>query len=460
MILPMRSLRARALAATIVAALPSCASFDLGLGCSSLAYGVDWTNAGKPDRAIECLDGYLVRHKDSDPPERVALAYSRRGWAHQVSGRMTQALADYQDWLRLAPEPVEAQLAIADAQLELRQYGEARTGYQEILNARPGAVPAAVGYALAMSGLGHFADALRVVNAALAADPSASTLLARARIQRAKGDLAAAMADLDVAVVRFADSPQAFLARGHAQIEQRQPEAALADFDAALKLVPDWVVAFAGRGAANVALDRVDAALPDLDRAIRTALAPLPMARLNRSRAHFARGHVDRAIADVDAALVADAGLPEAHVLRALYLDASGAPDEARAALARAGELAQDSRAIGNVAWVLATSTRATLRDGALAVTYMTRVCEAAGRYGCTQARELEILAAAYAEAGKFKDAAKRQRAAIATVKDRAPDSPELAAYRERLALYDSRQPYRDPSGPMSPYLPFVDPRP
>jgi hypothetical protein len=53
----------------------------------------------------------------------------------------------------------------------------------------------------------------------------------------------------------------------------------------------------------------------------------------------------------------------------------------------------------------------------------------------------IDTLAAAFAEAGKFKEAAEQERQAMAM---EGPSKDELKAMQARLLLYEQRRPYRD----------------
>ena len=111
------------------------------------------------------------------------------------------------------------------------------------------------------------------------------------------------------------------------------------------------------------------------------------------------------------------------HLERALRPDATGLRDA-------------DALSITNtLAWVLATSRDANLRDGARALE-LARAC--AEKSGYAQAGILETLAAAHAESGDFEEAIRVQRAAL----ERVPTAYR-SALEERLSSFAKRQPFR-----------------
>jgi hypothetical protein len=77
-------------------------------------------------------------------------------------------------------------------------------------------------------------------------------------------------------------------------------------------------------------------------------------------------------------------------------------------------------------------------RNGPEAVTLAINDCE---RVGWRDSVELDTLAAACAEAGKFDEAVRYEREAIAIPDD---DMEWAAQLKKRLALYQLRQPYRE----------------
>lgn len=92
------------------------------------------------------------------------------------------------------------------------------------------------------------------------------------------------------------------------------------------------------------------------------------------------------------------------------------------------------------LAWVLATTEEAILRNGAEAVQLAEEVSEESGR---GDARPLDVLAAAYAEAGRFDDACRTAAEALELATAKGPKE-DVEAIRQRLELYRDRKPFRE----------------
>lgn len=97
-------------------------------------------------------------------------------------------------------------------------------------------------------------------------------------------------------------------------------------------------------------------------------------------------------------------------------------------------------------AWRLATSTRASARSGTEAVRWAERIVKATKR---KHARSLEVLAAAYAEAGRFAEAvatAEEARAVADALEDSNPTKQLLLdRIGKQLEQYRRGEPHRDP---------------
>jgi Flp pilus assembly protein TadD len=104
--------------------------------------------------------------------------------------------------------------------------------------------------------------------------------------------------------------------------------------------------------------------------------------------------------------------------------------------------------ALNNVAWLLATSADATVRNGAEAVRLAEHACRLSGN---AQPPELGALAAAYAEAGRFPEAVETAQKAVDAA--RAGGNDQLAALGEQLLhLFRAGKPYHEPgASPTSP---------
>ena len=113
--------------------------------------------------------------------------------------------------------------------------------------------------------------------------------------------------------------------------------------------------------------------------------------------------------------------------------------DEARKSLEQAVHLEpSDPSTLNDLAWMLATTKDARVRNGRRAVTIATKACALSN---WTNAFSIDTLAAAYAAAGNFSDAVKYQEMAISRLKpeDR---TAQLAGMQRRLQQYVIGQPF------------------
>jgi len=130
----------------------------------------------------------------------------------------------------------------------------------------------------------------------------------------------------------------------------------------------------------------------------------------------------------------------EARVNLAHLLSRDGRAAEAAREFQQALALrADDAQALGGLAWIRATAADTSLRSPAEAVALAERAATLTGHKDLSV---LDALAAAYASADRFDEAIDVARSAIAQAT--LSGQPDVAAqFRERLALYQKRQPYR-----------------
>jgi tetratricopeptide (TPR) repeat protein len=185
---------------------------------------------------------------------------------------------------------------------------------------------------------------------------------------------------------------------------------AIADFTAAMAQAPRLADPLRDRGLAYYLKGDIDHALADLNEAIR--LNPQDaVAFNNRGAAHLKGRCYPESVADLETALRLKSHFPNPRK---------------------------------HFAWLRATCRDPAFRDGAAAVAHASRGLELCKE---TPAEWCAVAAAAYAETGDFDQAVQWQTKCLEKCGPAVEPSQQ-----ERLALFESRQPFRDRSaaGPMS----------
>jgi len=188
-----------------------------------------------------------------------------------------------------------------------------------------------------------------------------------------------------------------FLNRGKALYTKKDYDKALEAYDAALHINPQLADAFVARGMVWYERKDYDRAVADFARAIE--IDPrLARAYLFRGYAEQLTGNIDAAIADYSQAIAVDPTLAAAH---------------------------------NKLAWELATSARAPVRDGQRAVELALKACELSH---WNNPNYVDTLAAAYARAGNFEEAVRWQRKAMESLADNDNATPRLRLYEKGKA--------------------------
>jgi hypothetical protein len=115
-------------------------------------------------------------------------------------------------------------------------------------------------------------------------------------------------------------------------------------------------------------------------------------------------------------------------------------PEESKKSNQTASQIDIDSNYANNLAWMLATSSEATNRNGVLAVELAEHACE---RTHYRETIMIGTLAAAYAEAGRFDDAISTGQKAC-TLASELGEPELLKRNQELLALYRAHLPYHE----------------
>jgi serine/threonine-protein kinase len=230
----------------------------------------------------------------------------------------------------------------------------------------------------------------------------------------------------------------AYAYRGWAYREQDRFDEAIRDYDRAIELQPSAAAWWNNRASIKITAGRFEDAIGDLDKAI--GISPTATAFQNRGWAKVMLKRYAAAAADLDRAVELGPTSALAFVHRAEARAGLGRWTQALADAEEAARREPESPGGWNmVAWLKATCPDPAVRDGGAAVTAAIRACEAARWVGGSY---LDTLAAAYAEAGRFADAARSQERAL---RDAKFADKEGKVARERLELYRQGKPYRTP---------------
>ena len=198
------------------------------------------------------------------------------------------------------------------------------------------------------------------------------------------------------------DFTQAQFQRGICLIKLEKTEDALRDFDTVIRREPQYGPAYKRRGIARLQAKMYEKSLRDFSQALKLS-APDAELYNNRGMAYAALNNYAFAINDYK---------------QALEINQKEAPQISN-----------------NLAWLLATCSDSTHRNGELAIQYAKQACELSqwSYYGA-----LDTLAAAYAENGRFDDAVRWQKRSLGY----APEKSK-AELKARLKLYEQGKPYR-----------------
>jgi tetratricopeptide (TPR) repeat protein len=213
-------------------------------------------------------------------------------------------------------------------------------------------------------------------------------------------------------------------------------ERALADFDRTIEIKPDYANARFNRGEIHYEQGEFRRAIDDYNQAIR--LSPRDSAAFNsRGHAYYKLKDYRQALRDYTDAIRVDPTNAAAYTNRgdayADKADFARASSDYRAAIRIDPAL---GRAYQSAAWLLATCPVDRFRDSKLALEAAQKAIELDGE---DDYRYLDTLAAAYANAGDFREARELQSKVVSL----AP-AAEAERYEERLALYRQDRPYRD----------------
>jgi tetratricopeptide (TPR) repeat protein len=351
----------------------------------------------------------------------------------ELQERPEKKMADLDEAVRLMPGDAATFRARGLTLANMDKLDLALTDLRKALELDPsnGATYEAVAIVLARQK--KYDEALATLDKVRRLSPdSAEPLLQRARIHLQQRKLDAALDDLTQALAMVPGSVDLLLLRASVYQEKGEKRKALADADRALKLQPNQPRTIRTHALLLAEDDRLGEATDELEDLAK--LNPKDAETLLQLAMFYGAGKKSaKAIEAYTAVLALEPD--EWQALRGrgdAYLN-MGKQAEAVADYEKAIKLQpKDESVLNNLAWVLATSPEAKLRDGRRAIKLAIEACKLTNYKA---AYILSTLAAAYAETGDYATAIKWSTKAV-EIGDKQYDDDlkkELASYKDYL---------------------------
>ena len=418
------------------------------------ATAVQWTAPAVVLAALLLTLGYITVQRNSvyrtslaiwqdtvDKCPASPVAHNNLGNALTALARTEEAMQHYRQALRLKADYADAYNNLGKAQDDLGRTEEAIKLYRAALHLRPNkAVPHFnLGHALADLGrteeaIEHYRQALQLNPEYADAHNNLGNLLAR------RGETNRAIAHYQEALRLKPDYADAHNNLAAVFAAKGMTREAIEHLQQALQLRPDNADAHNNLAAALAQAGKTEEAIRQYQEAAR--LKPdLAVVRYNLATALAQVGRTDEALQHYQQALRLKPDFAPAHYHLARILDAQGRTEEAAAHYSAFLQQTPDSReGLHGLAWLLATREPAQGGDPAQAVQLAQRARELGGE---DIAECLDTLAAAYAAAGRFDEAALAAERAVQLAQS-AEQATLARNIQSRLELYRAGRPYRE----------------
>ncbi|MCP4590589.1 MAG: sulfatase-like hydrolase/transferase [bacterium] len=391
---------------------------------------------GKAEPALEAYRKALELAPHS-PEIQFALAA-----AQEYQGDLEQAEASYLRAIAADPTLAGTHLGLANIYAEDERYDEALIEYQTAASLAPNRAEVYFKWGMVFRALGRQDEAIDKLKTAVRLDPEhgQATAFLGEMLHKA-GRIAEAIDVLTRASQAAPDSVSIHrrLAEWHAQTGNHR--AATQHLQRAADLQPEIPQARLNYGLNLALCGKLDEAIAQYRKAIE--LKPdYTRAFVELARVLEQSGRNDQAKQVYVRLLKANSDQADAYIQTAAFFDTQGDAVRAMEAIRQGLAVLPDDPTLANdLAWRLATSADAKLRDGAEAVR-LAGLADAAA--GGKDASVLDTLAAAYAEAGQFDEAIATARRA-AKLADQGKQASLAQRIRIRMASYQNHQPCREP---------------
>ena len=375
--------------------------------------GVALTQTGHPQEAIEHLQEALRLEPDD------ATALSNLGVALAQTGQLQEAIKHYQEALRLKPDAAMVHNNLGGVLAQTGHLQEAIEHFQEALRLKPDAADSVrvlnnLGRALTQTGQPQ--EAIKYYQEALRLKPDLPETHCDLGITLTKiGRLTEAIPHFERALQLEPNDPQAYNGLGLALLQNGQVDKAIAQFRTALQLQPDFT---AVRNNLGEALIRFGCVL-------------------------FQQGQMNQAIIHLQEGLqICPDNVVAYNCLGFVFLR-RGQVGEAVGNFQKVLELQPNNvDAHKFLAWILATCSDASVRNGTQAIELAQQAEQLSGG---KDPAIITTLAAAYAEAGRFPKAVgiAQQALELATAQN---NTALIKILQRQIELYQANLPFRDPS--------------
>lgn len=333
-------------------------------------------------------------------------AHFWRGLAQLRQGKPGEAIGEFETELVRNPTHMRAHASLGLALEDLDRYDDAIRAYGEALKLAPNNVSTRSYLARTLHKAGREEESMRMYRQIIDAKPGfARAQVELGRLLYARRDMAASVTYLQRAYTLDADYPRLRRDMAMALMEAGRPGDAAPHLRALVDAQPESA---------------------DLHVQLGRALAK--QGRLEEATRHLRRGVT---LESGNAAYRANLGLA---------LEEQGELAQARTQYRESLQLnPKNPPLINALARLLATSTDAAVRDGEDAVSWAERLMDLGGT---NDPQALDTLSAAYAEAGRFREATTVAQRAVDAA-DRRGERELATAIRQRMALYQSGREFR-----------------
>ncbi len=415
-----------------------------------------------------------ARELDPQNPD----VYSHLAAALARTGKPGQAVPYFETALKLSPQDAKLHNSFGLALAKLGRPDEAIAHYQKARAIAPGDAESYTNLGVTLAQTGRPDEAIPYLEKALAFDPRSATIEGNLGAALAeKGRTAEAIAHCQKALDLDPEDAQAHTNIAIALTAAGRQDEALLHLEKASQLAPGDAGIQSNLGAALAAKGRVEEAIPHFERALsinpgnaqaemNLAIALSTVGKPDEAIAHLEkavrlvpgdaglqsnlgnalaqRGRIGEAIPHLEKAVAIAPGLAEARFSLGSLYQMQGRTRPALAQWRRALAAQPDFvPALNATAQTLATSPDPALRNGAEAVALAERALRLSG------GREpilMDTLAAAYAETGRYADAAKTARQALDLALSQG--NQQLAeGLKARIVLYEAKTPFRVAAG-------------